>query len=562
MSLPDVDSMKQSARKTKKQSDVFLEIIEQPARKAIRFRYECEGRLAGSIPGANSTAEHKTYPTIRIANYTGRAVVVVSCVTSDMPYRAHPHRLVGKDGCIKGVCTVEISNETSMQATFNNLGIQCVKKKEIESALKLREEIRVDPFKNGFKHRLECSQIDLSSVRLCFQAFLQNDDIKHPKFNVPIAPIVSDPINDKKGGTELVICKLSDCSASVSGGRGIILLCEKVTKEDIKVRFFENSDDGTLTWEDFGLFSPLNVHKQVAISFKVPKYYNEHITKPQKVYIQLHRPSDNVFSEPLPFEYLPKETDPIVYKRKRQEIGDEARVHIDMFNKRNLKAARFNANNLKVNDSTLGETLGYTPNVYYNESHTNTTQNQIKPKLEGFNADNYSMQAYRDQISTPVTAPTPIADLPFTPYYNQTQSNYGPMAYSQNANYANYETINYQNPNMQSKPKNENFHQWYAHQDNKFPSIPPSNNQGQMPPYETTPNAAQMEYMESFSNTNISTYLDAHPINSSELINMLGHQAFPMQDLNTKEAAEAMTNSFTRLTTNTYCENFNAFEND
>lgn len=66
-------------------------------------------------------------------------------------FRPHPHRLVGKEGCKKGVCTIEINSET-MSVTFSNLGIQCVKKKDIDSALRLREEIRVDPFRS--KHKL------------------------------------------------------------------------------------------------------------------------------------------------------------------------------------------------------------------------------------------------------------------------------------------------------------------------------------------------------------------------------------------------------------------------
>ena len=45
----------------------YVEIIEQPASKALRFRYECEGRSAGSIPGVNSTPENKSYPTIRVS---------------------------------------------------------------------------------------------------------------------------------------------------------------------------------------------------------------------------------------------------------------------------------------------------------------------------------------------------------------------------------------------------------------------------------------------------------------------------------------------------------------
>lgn len=65
----------------------YVEILEHPAPKALRFRYECEGRSAGSIPGENSTADNKTYPTIIVRNYQGRAVVVVSCVTKDSPYK-------------------------------------------------------------------------------------------------------------------------------------------------------------------------------------------------------------------------------------------------------------------------------------------------------------------------------------------------------------------------------------------------------------------------------------------------------------------------------------------
>ena len=72
-------------------------------------------------------------------------MVVVSCVTVDQPYKPHPHHLVGKEGCSKGVCTITINND-SMECVFSNLGIQCVKRKGVEEALKLREEIRVDPF--------------------------------------------------------------------------------------------------------------------------------------------------------------------------------------------------------------------------------------------------------------------------------------------------------------------------------------------------------------------------------------------------------------------------------
>jgi hypothetical protein len=50
--------------KAKKQA--YVKITEEPASKGLRFRYECEGRSAGSIPGVSSTTENKTYPTIQV----------------------------------------------------------------------------------------------------------------------------------------------------------------------------------------------------------------------------------------------------------------------------------------------------------------------------------------------------------------------------------------------------------------------------------------------------------------------------------------------------------------
>jgi c-Rel proto-oncogene protein len=77
-------------------------------------------------------------------------VVVVSCVTIESPHKPHPHNLVGKEGCKKGVCTLEFSINANgeFSTEFSNLGIQCVKKKDIEESLKIREEIRVDPFRS------------------------------------------------------------------------------------------------------------------------------------------------------------------------------------------------------------------------------------------------------------------------------------------------------------------------------------------------------------------------------------------------------------------------------
>ncbi|XP_076296725.1 embryonic polarity protein dorsal-like isoform X2 [Lasioglossum baleicum] len=299
----------------------YVEILEQPASKALRFRYECEGRSAGSIPGVHSTPENKTFPSIRIVGYKGRAAVVVSCVTKDPPHRPHPHNLVGKEACDRGICRVEVSSE-NMTATFANLGIQCVKKKDIEDALRIREEGRVDPFRTGFEHKKHPTSIDLNAVRLCFQVFIEGS--RKGKFSVALPAVVSDPIFDKKAMSDLVISELSHHNAPVTGGMKMILLCEKIAKEDIQVRFFEEKD-GQMVWEGFGDFQPSRVHKQTAITFFTPTYRGQTVDQAVQVYIQLLRQSDGATSEPFPFEMLPPGTDnPDELSRKRKRLGNSS----------------------------------------------------------------------------------------------------------------------------------------------------------------------------------------------------------------------------------------------
>ena len=152
----------------KVKKSAYVKIVEQPASKGLRFRYECEGRSAGSIPGVSSSQDNKTFPTIQVVGYQGKAVVVVSCVTNEQPYRPHPHNLVGKEGCKKGVCTIHMNDD--MTAAFPNLGIQCVKKKDIDDSLSLRQQIRVDPFQSKtFDSSIERSVYEFSSSRVLSQ---------------------------------------------------------------------------------------------------------------------------------------------------------------------------------------------------------------------------------------------------------------------------------------------------------------------------------------------------------------------------------------------------------
>ncbi|XP_050347280.1 embryonic polarity protein dorsal isoform X2 [Nymphalis io] len=280
----------------------FVRIVEQPASKALRFRYECEGRSAGSIPGVNSTPERKTYPTIEICGHKGSVVVVVSCVTREEPYKPHPHNLVGRERCNNGVCTFKTSiTEENPQVSFSNLGIQCVKRKDIADALKVREGLRVDPFRTGYSHRNQPQSIDLNAVRLCFQVFIHDE--RSGKIRLSLPPVVSDVIYDKKAMSDLVIMRLSQCSDFHKGGTELILLCEKVTREDIAVVFFQKEGEHVV-WEESA--NIVLVHRQVAIAFHTPPYRDPSERRHVQVYLQLKRTSDNARSNAVPFEYIPE----------------------------------------------------------------------------------------------------------------------------------------------------------------------------------------------------------------------------------------------------------------
>jgi c-Rel proto-oncogene protein len=295
----------------------YIKIIEQPS-KSVRFRYECEGR-PGTLAGASSTPEHKIPFAIRVMGYQGRAAVVVSCVTKDEPYKPHPYTLVGQN-CKKGVCTFTTNITADTTISFTKQAVQCVKKRDLKKSLKEREQDNIDPFRTGFKHRDDVKSMDLSAVRLCFQVVIEGE--VPGQFSVVLNPVVSDPIYNRRTIPEPQIHRLSHCNCYADGGKpDIILLCTRVIKEDIKVRFFETKD-GQVVWEGFGDFKPSEVYNQTAICFKPPSYHTPEITNPVEVFIQLQRPSDGAHSKALPFEFLPTDAKPGALKRKREKYND------------------------------------------------------------------------------------------------------------------------------------------------------------------------------------------------------------------------------------------------
>ncbi|KAL5499605.1 hypothetical protein EMCRGX_G011056 [Ephydatia muelleri] len=130
-----------------------LEIIEQPKARGFRFRYDCEGHSHGGLPGENSekNQRQKTYPTVRLLGYRGRARILVSLVSETDPPVPHAHSIVVGKNTEDGKCLVEITPETDMYAQFSNLGILHVTKKKAPEVLakRLYQQIQM---KEGIDH--------------------------------------------------------------------------------------------------------------------------------------------------------------------------------------------------------------------------------------------------------------------------------------------------------------------------------------------------------------------------------------------------------------------------
>uniref|UniRef100_H2ZZK6 RHD domain-containing protein n=1 Tax=Latimeria chalumnae TaxID=7897 RepID=H2ZZK6_LATCH len=272
----------------------YLKIIEQPRQRGFRFRYSCEGPSHGGLQGVSSEKNKKTHPTVKVFNYIGPAKIVVQCVTVDDPPLLHVHSLVGKE-CTDGQCIVDVDSE-EMVASFPNLVILHIPKRNVSEILaEEREKIR-DAAEQQAKY------MDLTVVRLMFTAYLPDNN---GNFTYGLVPVLTSPIFDSRKTKRVIIKKPFQAVSSKEGLKGtLFIFTKRLGLDDIQVRFYEEDENG-LIWEAFGKFGLSDVHKQCAIVFKTPKYYNLCISEAVMVFVHLRRRSDGETSESKPFIYYP-----------------------------------------------------------------------------------------------------------------------------------------------------------------------------------------------------------------------------------------------------------------
>ncbi|CAH1173836.1 unnamed protein product [Phaedon cochleariae] len=337
------------------QAGASLEFIEQPTDR-FRFRYKSEmAGTHGSLTGVNSDKSRKqTYPTVEVRNCVGKVIVRCSIYqlatnpANQKDFMPHAHRLIMKKGKdeLDDPHDIEIGPEEGYRAVFHGMGIIHTAKKNIVSELtrkksqlkkefiartegKIRELTTKELVEIKGLAESESKSINLNIVCLRFDAFIKQNGILFPLCE----PIYSHGINNLKSALtgDLKISRLDHCVSEAKGGKEVYILVERVTKKNIKIRFYETDDEDRVVWEDYGKFNDLDVHHQYAIVFKTPKYRDQNINHTVKVFIELVRPSDMARSEPRDFRYIPNKD---IYKagRKRARYDYSSSTSYDSSN--------------------------------------------------------------------------------------------------------------------------------------------------------------------------------------------------------------------------------------
>lgn len=332
---------------------------EQPKANGYRFRYECEGSTHGGLPGEDSNKNNKSVPAIMVNNYKGKIIIIGYLIAEDSQSQ-NVNRLMGKE-VYNGVLITEATiTQSSQRVDINHIFIQHCKKKQYQQSIELQLRMRLLCERVGVKSILgvlvdkkqtkelqegiiteledthlqvnDCNQIEedskemslcsnVSSARLLLKVYIGHDSDQSSKL---LTTLISHTIYGSQvaNSTQPKISKLNIYSGVYNGGDEMIILCEKIQKQDMQIIFYElPSNDVNDAWSQTIEIGSHNLHCQYAISINTPPY-KEAIEEPKKVYIRLKRKSDRSSSQPLEFVYKPQDNDPekIGFKRQKHEV--------------------------------------------------------------------------------------------------------------------------------------------------------------------------------------------------------------------------------------------------
>lgn len=301
-------------------SAATLTIVEQPM-KETRYRYKSESGSHGPLIGESSTPQRKTYPSVRLQNHDpGLPHRIRASLWLADREEPHVHRLTMKGRDEEDCCYVTVREDG--RATFPSMSIVFQQKKTVADILykRKRERCGGQPSPEEARRLLgeakkEAAELNLNLVRIQFSAECCQDGVWRT-----LCCVYSNPVANSKAG-KLKITKVNRTSGSCSGGDEVWILCEKINKKDIQIKFFEEDEETRVrTWEALASFAESDVHYQVAIIFRTPCYRDPQLQQEAKVKFQLLRKSDNEFSEPVEFTYLPSaltEDDGLAHKRRK-----------------------------------------------------------------------------------------------------------------------------------------------------------------------------------------------------------------------------------------------------
>lgn len=160
----------------------YLEIIEQPDKYHFRFDTELDGKH-GILLGERKLSTRKTFPTARLHNFMGEALIRCSLYQVETPM-FHPHTLYlrSKELTDPNGVTSKVPMNGNYTAIFEGMGIVAIKKPDLEKEL-LRKLIADGEFNHNrnltffeikvlkSKANSNIGSVDINQARLCFDAY-------------------------------------------------------------------------------------------------------------------------------------------------------------------------------------------------------------------------------------------------------------------------------------------------------------------------------------------------------------------------------------------------------